>query len=100
MATEPMSRIKVVISEREMLRWPHQHSLREFTICRTLKERGIPLKGVNQLNGVLAGKLTIWSELDLNEEEEHHFEWFGPTRASPPIRTTREDIPGDEDDEL
>ena len=86
-------RIKVVITERQMLSWPHQHALMEFHKVKLLKSAGIPINGVNQLDSVFSGRLTMWREIDLNNEAELHFEWTGPV-----IKPKA--VPVDDDDEL
>ena len=82
-----MKRVKVVITEREMLKWPNQVILREFHLVNRLKAKGIPLAGVQLVANVICGKLTTWRETDLNDELEYHYEGVGADRA-------------DEDDEL
>lgn len=89
--------VKVVIHERTMRSWVHQKILNEFDVIRTLKERGIPINGFSTLKDVSVGKLTIWRELDLNDEIEYHYEWVGPDIPTPQVKSS---VTVEEDDEL
>lgn len=92
-----LKRVKVVIHERTIRTWPHQITLAEFHTIRVLKEAGIPLNGFSKLHDVSVGKLTIWRELDLDDEIEHHYEWIGPDLQTPKVEVTTS---REEDDEL
>lgn len=93
-----LKRVKVVIHERTIRTWPHQITLAEFHTIRVLKEAGIPLNGFSKLHDVSVGKLTIWRELDLDNEIEHHYEWVGPELVTPTVQVSA--TYDDEDDEL
>ena len=89
--------ITVRLPERAIQQWPHQAILREFHLIRTLKEAGIPLDGVNRMNSVTSGRLTIWRDFDLNDEIEHVYEWRGPKLRPVTVTVTTTET---EDDEL
>ena len=83
MANVKMKRIKVVFSEREMMKWPNQVILRQFHMVQKLKDKGIPLAGTQIHEGVFSGTLSISRDVDLNDELEHVFVWEGPDRPVP-----------------
>lgn len=91
-------RIKVVISERTIRTWPHQVMLVEFHTIKLLKDAGMPINGFSKLHDVSVGKLTIWRELDLDDELEYHYEWVGPELVTPTVQVSA--TYDDEDDEL